>query len=96
MAAAPAGGRMSAICPGIAGDRFLESALRFVDCQAQMIGAQGYQALAAPGSPMSLLLTGAITLVIAFFGYRLLLGDTPDLRDGVLAIVKIGIVLALA
>lgn len=87
---------MSVTCPGIADDRFLESALRFVDCQAQMIGAQGYQALGAPGSPMSLLLTGAITLVIAFFGYRLLLGDTPDLRDGVLAIVKIGIVLALA
>lgn len=87
---------MSAPCPGIADEAFLESALRFVDCQAQTIGMNGYQALAAPGSPLSLLLTAALTLFIAFFGYRLLLGETPGVRDGVLAVVKIGIVLALA
>ncbi|MGC4441997.1 type IV secretion system protein, partial [Streptococcus suis] len=32
----------------------------------------------------------------AFYGYRLLFGDTPNVREGVLALVKIGIVLALA
>src|SRR6185436_16322673 len=31
-----------------------------------------------------------------FLGYRMLLGHTPAVRDGVLALVKIGVVLALA
>jgi type IV secretion system protein VirB6 len=83
-------------CQGLVDGAFLESALSFVDCQAQTIGAQGYQALAAPGSSMSMLLTGALTLFIGFLGYRLLFGETLGARDGVLAAVKVGIVLALA
>ena len=35
-------------------------------------------------------------MFVAFFGYRMLFGQTPSVRDGVLALVKIGIVLALA
>ncbi|HEX8301321.1 type IV secretion system protein [Sphingomonas sp.] len=87
---------MNSTCPGVADGAFLQSVLGFVDCQAQMIGAQGYQALAAPGSPLSLLLTGMLTLFVAFWGYRLLLGEAPSVRDGVVAFAKIGIVLALA
>jgi type IV secretion system protein VirB6 len=83
-------------CPGITDGAYLQSVLTFIDCQAQTIGAAGYQAAAAPGSPLSLLLTGLVTLVIAFYGYRLLFGDTPSLREGVVALVKIGAVLALA
>ncbi len=83
-------------CPGITDGAYLQSVLTFVDCQAQTIGSAGYQAAAAPGSPLSLLLTGLVTLFIAFYGYRLLFGDTPNVRDGVLALVKIGVVLALA
>ena len=75
---------------------FLEGLLSYVDCQAQSIGANGYEALAAPGSTLSLLITGFLTLFMAFMGYRMLFGQTPSLRDGVLAMVKIGIVLALA
>ena len=75
---------------------FLEGLLSYVDCQAQSIGANGYEALAAPGSTLSLLITGFLTLFVAFMGYRMLFGQTPSLRDGVLAMVKIGIVLALA
>lgn len=74
---------------------FLEGLLSYVDCQAQSIGANGYEALAAPGSTLSLLLTGFLTLFVAFMGYRMLFGHTPSLREGVLAMVKIGIVLAL-
>lgn len=83
-------------CPGIADGAYLRSVLSFVDCQAQTIGAAGYEAAAAPGSPLSLLLTGLVTLCVTFYGYRLLFGDTPNIREGVLALVKIGIVLALA
>ena len=75
---------------------FLEGLLSYVDCQAQSIGANGYEALAAPGSTLSLLITGFLTLFVAFMGYRMLFGETPSLREGVLAFVKIGIVLALA
>ncbi len=75
---------------------FLSGVLRFVDCEAQSIGESGYQALAAPGSSFSMVLTGLLTLFVAIFGYRMLLGHTPNARDAVLALVKIGFVLALA
>ena len=88
---------MIAVCPAAPqGAAFVRRMLDFVDCQAQTIGAGGYQALAAPGSTLSLVLTGLLTLFVALFGYRLLFGQTPGVRDGVLALVKIGIVLALA
>jgi type IV secretion system protein VirB6 len=75
---------------------FLEGLLSYVDCQAQSIGANGYEALAAPGSSLSLLITAFLTLFVGFLGFRMLFGQTPSLRDGVLSLVKIGIVLALA
>lgn len=87
---------MSAACPGVVEDLFLQSVLGFVDCQAQSIGSAAYQTLAAPGSPLSLFLTGLLTLFVAFIGYRMLMGEVPAVRDGVLALVKIGVVLALA
>jgi len=75
---------------------FLQGLLSYVDCQAQSIGANGYEALAAPGSTLSLVLTGFLTLFVAFLGYRMLFGQTPTVREGVLALLKIGIVLAFA
>lgn len=78
------------------GPGFVSGLLNYVDAQAQAIGAGGYQALATPGSTVSLLLTGLLTLFVALFGYRMLFGRTPDLQDGVMALVKIGVVLALA
>jgi type IV secretion system protein VirB6 len=88
---------MIAVCPATpSGAAFVRRMLDFVDCQAQAVGAGGYQALAAPGSTLSLVVTGFLTLFVALFGYRLLFGQTPSVRDGVLALVKIGIVLALA
>jgi type IV secretion system protein VirB6 len=86
-----------AVCDTIPSpDSFAPSVLSFLDCQAQLIGAEGYRALAAPGSTASILLTGMITLLIAFLGYRMLLGHTPTIREGVLTFVKIGLVLVLA
>lgn len=86
-----------AVCDSIPPpESFAPSVLSFLDCQAQVIGAQGYGALATPGSTASVLLTGMITLLIAFLGYRMLLGHTPTIREGVLTFVKIGLVLVLA
>lgn len=83
-------------CGGLPSNSFVGGVLDYVDCQAQAIGAGGYQALAAPGSTLSLVLAGLLTLFIAFIGYRLLFGESLTVRDGVLAMLKIGIVLALA
>lgn len=78
------------------GSGFIQSVLAFLDCQAWSLGARGWQALAAPGSTVAILLMGFLTLFVALFGYRLLLGQGPDVRTGVVAFVKIGIVFALA
>jgi type IV secretion system protein VirB6 len=77
-------------------DTFAPGVIGFLDCQAQTLGAQGYQALTAPGSTVSLLLTVLLTLFAAFVGYRMLFGQLPTIREGVLACIKIGIVLTLA
>jgi len=85
------------VCTGIAyGDAFVANALNAADCQARAIASLGYQALATPGSSASLLLTGLLTLFVAIWGYRLMLGESPGVRDGVVALAKVGIVLALA
>ncbi|MFC3580826.1 type IV secretion system protein [Sphingomonas hylomeconis] len=85
------------MCPSIApGGDFLSGVLAYVDCQAQAIGEGGYRALATPGSGVGLVLTAMLTIFVAMFGYRMLLGQVPELRDGVIAVVKLGVVLVLA
>lgn len=88
---------MAATCPSLStGEAFLSTLLRHVDCQAQTIGSMGYQALADPASPVSILLTALLTIFIALFGLRMVLGETPTLRNGVMAVLKIGVVLVIA
>lgn len=85
------------ICPSVPIDGgYLSAILAFVDCQAQQMGAAGYQALAAPGSTFSIILAVLLTVFVALFGYRMMLGHVPSVREGVMAFVKIGIVLTLA
>lgn len=78
------------------GQGFLVETLAHLDCQAQVIGSYGFQALADPGSPATTILTALLTLFIALFGIRLLFGGQVGMRDGVSAMLKIGIVLTLA
>lgn len=84
-------------CPAIiTGDRFLTRALTHLDCQADVIGSYGYQALGQPGSLASTVMAGLLTLFIAFLGIRLLFGPPPGMRDIVYDTLKVGIVLTLA
>ena len=84
-------------CPTLSPDgAFVSDLLGYVDCQAQTLGASGYQALASAGGIGGLAMTGFLTVFVALFGYRLLFGQAPGARDAVLAVTKIGIVLALA
>ena len=82
--------------PIITGEAFLERTLTHIDCQAQLIGSYGFQALGQPGSTASLVLSGMLALFIALFGIRLLFGPQPAARDAVFDLIKIGIVLTLA
>ncbi|RDC58910.1 hypothetical protein HME9302_00086 [Alteripontixanthobacter maritimus] len=84
-------------CPAIlTGDDFLVRVLGHIDCQAQLIGSYGWQALGQPGSLTSIVMTGLLTLFVALFGIRLLFGPAPGARDVVSDVIKIGIVLTLA
>ena len=74
---------------------YVTSVVTFVDCKARQLGAEGYQTLAS-ATGTGTLLQGLVTIFIALIGYRLLLGDRVELRDGVIAAVKIGIVVTLA
>ncbi|MBN8809650.1 MAG: type IV secretion system protein [Sphingomonas sp.] len=83
-------------CPAISDTAFLGSVLAHVDCQAQTIGQGGYLALSTPGSAVQIVAGIALTLFIALIGYRLLLGDSPSVRESVVAAVKVGVALMLA
>ena len=67
----------------------------YLQCQAQALGENGFQALA--GGPMVAgMLSGLVTIFIALIGYRSILGDAPDLRDGIGWAIRLGMVLTLA
>lgn len=87
---------MTTCSPVRTGEQFLSSLLGHVDCQAQTIGALGYQTLASPASPISPVLTALLTIFIALFGLRLMIGGTPRLATSVLSVAKIGVAITLA
>lgn len=78
------------------GERFLAASLAQLDCQAQTLGSYGYGALADPGSPASLALAGSLTIFVALFGARMLLGSRIEGRDLILDLLRVAIVLTLA
>lgn len=75
---------------------YVGSLTGFVDCRVEELAQGGYLALAADGSPVRLALTSLVTILVALIGYRLVVGDRVEIRDGVLTAVRLGIVLALA
>jgi type IV secretion system protein VirB6 len=85
------------MCPALPpGAGIVSSTIGYIDCQAQALGSGAWTALAAPGSTLTVVLTGFLTIFIALIGYNLLLGRNMTVRDGTLAFVKIGAVFALA
>lgn len=89
---------MASACPiAQPDDGMIQGLLGSVDCNVRSMSEAGYGALAQTNSPVAALLTGLLTLYIAFIGYRMLIGRTP-LRVGDLTVsaLKIGVVLALA
>ena len=85
------------LCPAVTtGNQFLAGTLAYMDCQAKTIGGFGFGALSATGSATSLALTGLLTVFVAIFGVRLLLGYRIEGRDLVGDVLKVAIVLTLA
>jgi type IV secretion system protein VirB6 len=74
---------------------FISSMTGYIDCQAQVLGSGAWAALAAPGSTLTIVLTGFLTITIALIGYNLLLGNSLTVRSGTFAFVKIGAIFAL-
>jgi type IV secretion system protein VirB6 len=76
--------------------QFVAEIMRQVDCQARTLGANGFGALASPGSTATLVVQALLTIFIALYGFRLLLGHAVSGRDLVTDTLKVGIVLTLA
>lgn len=88
---------MATVCQSIGPEGpFLAGMLDYIDCQALIIGENGYLALASPASSPSPLLTLVLTIFVALLGYRFLVGDPPRAREALMTLVKVGAVLMLA
>lgn len=77
-------------------EMFASGVMAFLDCQAEALGTSGYQALATSNSLVGAALAGMLTLFVALVGYRLMFGEMLTARDGIVHLVKIGAVIALA
>jgi len=78
-------------------DPDLEIAIRlasYLDCQSRALGENGFRAF-VDGPVTAGLLSGLLTIFVAFIGYRIALGAIPTMRDGVGWMVRIGVVLVL-
>lgn len=84
-------------CPPIStGQQFLSGTLDHIDCQAQALGSLGFQSLSAQGGSAQLVLTALLTIFVALYGLRLLVGQPLRGGDAIVAMLKVGIVLTLA
>ena len=89
---------MIGACPTtIASDALATDVLGAADCLITTQVQQGYTALLAPGGSFTTALTIALTIYVAIFGYRLMLGlSSLSLGELVPHFIKIGVVVALA
>lgn len=71
---------------------FLSGALAHIDCQAQSIGSFGWAGLADSGSPVLLAVTSLLTIFVAIFGPRLMVGYPVGMRNDGAALLKVGVV----
>lgn len=84
-------------CPSVAtGHGFLLGVLQHIDCQAQVLGSYGFQSLARPGAMGATMLASALAILIALFGFRLILGRSVDGHDLIGLVMRGAIVVTLA
>ena len=88
---------MSIACPSLNDLSDIGAFMRGVDCQSAAYVASAYAGLFGNGGGLGQVLAGALTIYIAFYGYRLIVGagaaTAPDL---IRRLAVIGVVLALS
>jgi len=89
---------MAGACPALSpDDPLVRSLLGTVDCNVQDLVQTGYATLFQPSGVFVTAITALLTIYVALFGYRLMLGRTQlNVGDLALTAVKLGVVLALA
>lgn len=87
---------MSGACGTADAQALVVSLIRVTDCQAAALGSDGWHALSSSGL-FAGLLTGLLTIAVAWHGYRLLAGPARVApHEAVALLVRIGVVIALA
>jgi type IV secretion system protein VirB6 len=89
---------MAGACPAPSpDDPLVRSLLGTVDCNVQDLVQTGYATLFQPSGVFVTTVTALLTIYVALFGYRLMLGRAQlNVGDLALTAVKLGVVLALA
>jgi type IV secretion system protein VirB6 len=89
---------MAGACPAPSpDDPLVRSLLGTVDCNVQDLVQTGYATLFQPSGVFVTAITAVLTIYVALFGYRLMLGRAQlNVGDLALTAVKLGVVLALA
>ncbi|MEQ6334398.1 type IV secretion system protein [Sphingobium sp. MK2] len=85
---------MSATCGSADPDSWVRSLFAVADCQAALLGADGWQGLSS-STLFAVMLSGLLTLAVARLGYRLMRGNVHP-TEAVTLSLHIGIVIALA
>lgn len=75
--------------------QFVYSLIGYIDCQTGAMAQSSHYLTAIAGTIATPLIFGALQIFVALFGYRMMLGETPALRQLVMAMVRIGMVLTL-
>lgn len=84
-------------CPSVTtGHGFMLGVLQHIDCQAQVLGSYGFQSLARPGAMGATMLASTLAILLALFGFRLILGRSVDGHDLVGFVMRGAIVVTLA
>lgn len=84
-------------CQNIAVTRELPiDIINSIECNSRQIAESSYNVLLSQSPTNMSIITGAMTIFVALFGLRLMLGWSLSLRDVVVSLVKIGLVLAIS
>ena len=88
---------MSGFCATQPDLGLVENLLGTVDCNVRAVSELGYRAVSAPDSQVATALVVLLTVYVAVFGLRLMLGLAPlRVGDLTVSLLKIGLVLAMA
>lgn len=88
---------MNIACPSLSDLSDIGALMSSVDCQSAAYVASAYEGLFGTGGGLAQVLAGALTIYVAFYGYRLIIGaGTATAPDFVRRLAVMGVILALS